>query len=452
MKSGNRPQTAPWAALGLALALGACGGDGPAPPPSIVLISLDTLRADHTGFLGYGRDTTPNLDRLAQEGVVFERAFATSCWTLTSHMGMLTGLYPEQHGVVSANAALNPKVPLLAERLRQRGYTTMALFEFGWIHERHGFDRGFDVFRPHRDAEQAEQHLAEELGRLEGDRPFFLFLHLFDIHCDPLLAEDGVFYDPPEPFDRRYREDAPEALRGIDFKQALAEPGVLDADQLDALVAMYDGGIRYADGKVGAWLADWRERGLLDRAVLFVTADHGEALGQRAGELDEHGGMYQEGLRVPLLVRFPDGRHAGERRTHAVNSVDLVPTVLELAGAEPDPRLPGYPLFGSRPADSVMAAMLGDDFALMQWPWKVRGSGQDVVLYELERDPGETRPIPVASPEGSRAYGAMHNDFRRERDGLAPLEAPAGTATQMTQEALEMLRAIGYAGHLEEDG
>ena len=326
-----------------------CGGDAAPPPPSVILVSLDTLRGDHTTFLGYGRDTTPHLEALAAEGVIFERAFSTSCWTLTSHVGMLTGLYPEQHGVVSNNAALNPKIPLLAERLRERGYLTTALYEFGWIHERHGFDRGFDVFRPHRDAEQAEEHLAQELDRFDGERPFFLFLHLFDIHCDPLLKEDGVFYDPPPPYDRRYRSDAPDAIRGLDFKRALQEPGLLDADQLDALVAMYDGGIRYTDAKVGSWLEDWRERGLLDRAVLIVTSDHGEALGQRAGDLDNHGGMYQEGLRIPLLVRFPDGRMAGESRAHAVNSVDIVPTVLELAGLEPDPAAAGLPALRRAP-------------------------------------------------------------------------------------------------------
>jgi arylsulfatase len=415
----------------------------------VILISLDTLRGDHAGFLGYERETTPNLDALAREGVVFERAFATSCWTLTSHMGMLTGLYPEQHGVVSNDAALNPRIPLLAERLRERSYVTIGLYEHGWIDARHGFDRGFDVFRGHADAEEAEAHLAEELASLPEKRPFFLFLHLFDIHCDPFLARPGVFYDPPPPYDRHFRADAPDVLAAVDFKQALAQPGSLSPNQLDALVALYDGGIRYTDAKLGAWLEEWRRRGLLERAVVIVTADHGEALGQRAGELDEHGGMYQEGLRVPLVVRFPDRRRAGERRAQAVNSVDIVPTVLELAGIAPDPRLPGYPLFGERPADSVMAAMLAKDFALLQWPWKIRGSQEESVLHQLERDPGETEPLALTSPEGQAIYRSMHAAFQRERARLAPLDAPPGVATELTAEALERLKAIGYAGALE---
>ena len=433
----------------LSLALPACGGPAEPPPPSVILVSLDTLRGDHVGFLGYDRGTTPNLDALAKESARFSHAFSTSCWTLSSHMGMLTGLYPEQHGVVVNDAALNPDIPTLAERLKARGYYTVALFEHGWIDERHGFGRGFDVFRPHADAEEAELHLQEELEQLTGDRPFFLFLHLFDIHCDPLLTDTGVFYDPPAPFDRVYRDDAPEVLAGIDFRLALEQPGMLDADQLDALVAMYDGGIRYVDAKLGAWMDDWRSREMLERAVLVVTADHGEALGQRGGDLDKHGGMFQEGLRVPLLVRFPDGTHAGKTFDHAVNQVDLVPTFLQLAKAKSDPRLPGYPLFQPRPTTSVMAAMLSEQYALLQWPWKVKGVDDDVVLFHLEEDPEELRPMRLTDPRARQVYLQMRAQFKAERDGLEPLNAPPGVASELTAEALERLKAIGYADHLE---
>lgn len=439
------------AALGLALSLASCGGATEPTPPSIILVSLDTLRGDRVGFMGYERDTTPNLDALAAQSAWFSRALSTSCWTLSSHMGMLTGLYPEQHGVVVNDACLNPDIPTLAQRLSDRGYVTVGLYEYGWIDPRHGFDRGFDVFRPHQDAEQAGAHLAEELEGLGGERPFFLFLHLFDIHADPLLSDQGVFYDPPPPFDRTFREDAPEALTGIDFRRALEEPGLLDADQLDALAAMYDGGIRYTDRKLGEWLLDWRERGLLDRAVLVVTADHGEALGQREGGLDNHGGMFQEALRVPLLVRMPDGAHAGRRLDRAVNQVDLLPTFLALSGAAPDPRLPGYPLFDPRPASSVMAASQGRQFALVQWPWKIKGSDEGVRLFHLEEDPLELRPLELSDPRARAAYDAMKADFQRERRALAPLDAPPQVAQELTAEALERLKAIGYAAQLEDD-
>jgi arylsulfatase A-like enzyme len=369
-------------------------------------------------------------------------------------MGILTGLYPEQHGVVARERALNPEIPLLAERLRRQGYVTIALYEPGWIDSSYGFARGFDVFRPHADAEKAGEHLAEELDKLAGDRPVFLFLHLFDIHCDPVLAHVGTFYDPPPPFARAFRADAPDVLADVDFRRALAEPGTLDADQLDALEAIYDGGIRYVDDRLGRWIADWRARGLLDRAALFVTADHGEALGRRDGELDEHGGMYQDALHVPLLVRYPTAAlhgapRAGERRDDAVNQVDLLPTILALAGLPPDPHLPGYSLLEARPKASVMPAMLADDYALVAWPWKVVGHGAEIELYQLEEDPDERRPLSLDDPRAQAAYERMHADFRRERDAITPRDAPPLVAGPMDPATRAKLAAIGYADRFE---
>ncbi len=438
------------AALAGGLLFAGCA-DEPELPPSVILISLDTLRADHVGFLGHERDTTPFLDELAEESLVFERAFATSCWTLSSHMTILTGLYADQHGVVANEAALNPNVPLLAERLSDRGYATVGLYELGWIHERHGFARGFDVFRNHLDAEEAAAHLAEEIPKLPEKRPFFLFLHLFDIHCDPLL-DAGKFYNPPPEYEGMFRADAAEALAGIDFKRALKEPGLLNADQLDALIATYDGGIRYVDDRLREWITDWRERGLLDRAILIITSDHGEALGQRAGDLDKHGGMYQEALRVPLLVRYPDGRRAGERRSEPVHSVDIVPTLLRDLGLPEDARLPGYPLVGERPADDVMTAMLDLEFAYIRWPWKIRGDRQRMVAHNLDEDPLELSPLSPGDPAAGDAFLSVYADLKAQRAKLAPMDTKPIQAAEPTAEAAAQLRAIGYADALDDDG
>src|SRR5262245_12779356 len=160
----------------VALLLCACG-EAPRRP-SIVLVSIDTLRADHLGLYGYTRDTSPFLDEWSRRCMVFERAFTPAAWTLSAHMSMLTGLYPEQHGVLKGTLALAPDVPLLAERLRSAGYRTVGLYQPTWVHPRHGFDRGFEVFRPHASAEEAGAHLFEELGKLPPEQPFFLFVHL----------------------------------------------------------------------------------------------------------------------------------------------------------------------------------------------------------------------------------------------------------------------------------
>src|SRR5262245_1715171 len=173
---------------GLALLTGlasACGAAAPSPDvlaPNVLLVSIDTLRADHVGLYGYERDTTPFLDRFAAGAKVFERAFSTCPWTLVAHMPMLTGLFPAQHGVVADELALANDIPLLAERLKGAGYQTLGLYYTSWIHERFGFARGFDVFRAHGSAEEAGEHAREELARLDRERPWFLFYHLFDVH------------------------------------------------------------------------------------------------------------------------------------------------------------------------------------------------------------------------------------------------------------------------------
>src|SRR5262245_57996699 len=180
------------AVLAVLIASLACACSEAPVQPSIVLVSIDTLRADHLGAYGYERDTSPFLDRWAKRSLVFERAFTPAAWTLSAHMSMLTGLYPEQHGVVKGDLALAPDVPLLAERLAHAGYRTVGLYQPTWVHPRHGFGRGFEVFRAHENGDQAGEHLFEELAKIPAQSPLFLFVHLFDVHSD--TKERGTLY------------------------------------------------------------------------------------------------------------------------------------------------------------------------------------------------------------------------------------------------------------------
>jgi arylsulfatase A-like enzyme len=437
-------------ACGLALvvlALAACGEGEPdpaakAPParPSIVLVSLDTLRADHMGLYGYARDTTPALDRLGRESQVFERALSPAAWTLIAHMTMLTGLYPNQHGVVAGEWALSQRTPLLAERLRAAGYQTIGLYFEGWIHARHGFDRGFDVFRAHRDLRAAETHLAEELAKVDPARPVFLFLHLFDIHCGPLTKAPGPVYDCPPPYDRMFLPDAPERIPRIEEGRIWKVPGLLDARALEGLVALYDGGIRYVDDRLGQWIEGWKSTGFLANALLVVTADHGEALGQRDGRIDDHGGGYQEGLHVPLIVRWPDGRHAGGRVRSPVHLVDVMPTVLELAGLARDPALPGVSL-AAPPAERELYAYSPPSYEILwQWPQKYihLESAQRLVAVDLDRDPTEV----IGGPLTAEDFEARRAAFLR---ALVPGAEPEPVAPAEL-ETLRKLEDLGYAG------
>src|SRR5262245_27398515 len=233
----------------LLLPLG-CGSSTRDARPSVILVSIDTLRADHVGTYGYGRDTTPFLDRWAKEGVVFEHAFTPCAWTLVAHMTMLTGLYPEQHGVVKEDLALAPEIPLLAERLKGAGYQTVGLYRSSWVHARHGFARGFDVFRAHAHAEEAGQHLREELARVTHDRPLFLFVHLYDVHNETTGQEVEWIYPSPAPFQGMFLDDSMAPLPHLAAEKIWASKGLLSEAQLRTLGALYDGGIRHVDARL----------------------------------------------------------------------------------------------------------------------------------------------------------------------------------------------------------
>ena len=444
-RSPKRPRTRiPFVLLAALPAwLSGCGGgtDGEMPP-SLILVSLDTLRADHMGLHGYGRDTTPYLDRLANECVVYEHAFTTAPWTLVAHMTMFTGLYPDQHGVLESSLALSPEVPMLAERLQERGYQTIALYKPGWIHERHGYRRGFDKFIAHENAEEAALHLEQVLDDLNPNRPYFLFLHLFDIHSSPETEDSELYYAPGPPHDRTFIADAPERFQGVNWEQVWLREAELSEAQLDALVALYDGGIRMVDGYMETWIEDWRERGLLDDALLAITSDHGEPLGQREGRIRGHGAFFQEGLWVPLMLRYPDRRGAGTRVEDLVSHVDLLPTFLDFLGQAAATGMPGYSLLDELPKERVILASKPPHTTQIQWPYKVWRKGDEVVrVFDLAADPLELNLLP-----GAAVARQLDQAWQSEFSG-ARTYAPAIEAREMSAAEAAELDALGYAGH-----
>jgi arylsulfatase A-like enzyme len=409
----------------------------------VILVSIDTLRADHVGIYGYERDTTPFLDRWAKGATVFEHAYTTAAWTLVAHMTMLTGLFPEQHDVIGKRRALSPEIPLLAERLRAAGYRTLGLHGGGWIDERHGFQRGFDLFLLHEDLAEADRHLREVLDELDGEKPFFLFLHLFDVHCGPFTRESGnSVYPAPPPYDRMFAGAGRAPLPDIPAEQLWETPGLLEAEELATLVATYDGGIREVDDQLAAWFGELERRGLLRGALTIVTSDHGEALGQR-GRLNKHGEYWQEGLHVPLIVRHPAGLRAGERVEEPVHLGDLVPTILATSGLAPDERLPGFSLFGPLPAERVIAGMkLPEAFVLKGREKLVAGPKDWCIALDLERDPHELAP----APGDLERFQAL----RSEANG--PARFPRALMIErLSPEDEAVLRALGYGGDTEED-
>ena len=300
------------------------------PPHGIILISFDTLRADSLGIYGYHRNTSPFIDAFAQESIVFENAIAQAPWTLPSHMSIMTSLYPISHGVVETNLRLADEQVTLAELLRAGGYQTAAFTSGGPMSEVYGFDQGFDTY-DHKWI-TIEQLLPKVKKWLETNKanPFFLFIHSFDIHYP---------YKPPPPFNAIFH-DFPYTGRLIPSSKTLLAIGknelqVTD-DDLRHFRALYDGGIRYADEKIGEFLSYLRDAGLEDRSLIIITADHGE-------EFKEHGRVlhnqlyYRPNLQVPLIMRIPHYPRREIRISEFVQSIDVLPTILGAA------RLPSHP-------------------------------------------------------------------------------------------------------------
>jgi arylsulfatase A-like enzyme len=392
-----------------------------APPPSVLLVTIDTLRADRLGAYGDAQARTPQLDALARTGVLFERAYTPVPLTLPAHASILTGLLPPQHGVRgNGSFALGPQPRTLAEVLRRRGLATAAFVGAFPLARRFGLDRGFDVYDdaferapglhfefPERRAGRVVEAALAWLGRTAG--PAFLWVHLYDPHAP---------YDPPE----AYRGDDP-----------------------------YRGEIAYADAMLGRLLAAWDARPA--PAVVALASDHGEAFGEH-GELSHGLFVYDTTLRVPLLLRGA-GVPSARRVPQAIGLVDLAATLAELAGAE---ALPGASLMrllepGGRTADaSLYAETLAPrlDFGwseLRSW----RQGGLKYVkaprpeLYDVDADPGESADLAVTQRDAAARLAAA---LERAQQRLGETESRRGP----DPEAVERLRALGYAQGLEGRG
>jgi arylsulfatase A-like enzyme len=321
-EAGPRPRSRRRARFlpSLAALVAACAPS--AEPPSILLISIDTLRSDHVSAYGYERATTPRIDELAAEGALYLNAVSTSNWTLPSHMSLMTGLSPSLHRVEDEGSRLPATLRTLGEVLHESGYATAGITSHVFLGEAFGFARGFDHYGTQWNqlAERVTDRAIDWLDEHDGG-PSFVFLHYFDPHWS---------YDAPEPFASRFGP-ADASYGDIDYLKHHFDPAApLPAEALDDILRLYDAEIAYTDHHIGR-LFDWlRERGRLDRTIVAIVADHGE-------EFLDHGGfghgthLHGEVTRVPFVLRYPPGIAPG-RRERLATLADVPHTLLRLAG------------------------------------------------------------------------------------------------------------------------
>ncbi|MGB0684674.1 MAG: sulfatase [Planctomycetota bacterium] len=423
------------ALLSLLLLLSCSGGeeaDGPidfGDRRPVILISIDSLRADFTSPYGHvprfapNEVTTPFLNRMAAEGVVFERASAASSWTLPSHMSMLTGMNPLEHAIRSRKWSLNPDVGLVSNKFQRAGYATGGVFSAPFLHPVWGFHRGFDMYVPgpaylgtleaaealaanrksdtvtelhdtsHTDNRTAEPVIDKALAWLEEDRryaePFFLFLHLWDPHYD---------YFPPEDYRARFVPEDDGNVVGDELMKPDRVPG---PEEMEVLKALYEAEIRYTDDQIARLWEQLEAWGIADAVIIAVTSDHGDEFLEH-GDRGHHHTLYEEVIHVPLVLRAPGIAPAGVRVGGTVSNIDLAPTLLDLAGLEPWPNRSGSSLAPLWTEDLDRQVYL--DLVRPAKDLELRGyrfgpakgildaERQMFRVYDLAQDPGELVP------------------------------------------------------------
>jgi len=384
----------------------------PLSTPNVLLISIDSLRRDHVGAYGYPRPTTPTIDRLAVNGVIFRNAVSTSSWTLPAHAALLTGVHDSRHGATVPTAVLDESIPTLAEAFRARGYRTVGFYSGPFLHPHFGFARGFEEYidctsydleevkEPASPRVHATSHKDVTNPRISAkfvhaaaaadERPFFFFVHMWDVHYDLV---------PPPPYDRMFANEPSPPEVDRDFRHDPEFRPGMDPDAFAQVIALYDGEIRSTDDTIGTLLDELRRRGLLDSTIVVVVSDHGEEFLEHDGK-GHRNTLFDEVLAVPLVFWAPGRLSAGIVQNTA-SLVDVAPTLARLAGIGELPGVDGRPLFddhGAAVHDSRVAVselrMRADRpklVAAQRYPHKVirdLKSGVDS-YYDLASDPRE---------------------------------------------------------------
>ena len=444
------------------LATAGCGGGG--EPWNVLLITIDTLRADRLGCYGGNTAMTPNIDRLAREGSLFGNSFAAMPITLPSHATILTGLYPRHHGVLSHAYTLDPAVTTFPEILRARGYQTVAFVSSHVLDTKYGIDQGFDLYWKRYDFDPEEaKRIRQESGfdilteavEMWADfgmnEPFFAWVHWFHPHKP---------YEPPPPYDLKYARGA-SGIRempaaDVETLRRVWEGEIdLAAEEVAHIRNLYDGEVSYTDRQVGLILRHLADGGHLDRTIVIVTADHGEMLYEKERYFGHDIMLYDPSIRVPLILWAPGLVPGGQALETTVRSVDLVPTLLDLlgiddGGIETDGRSFAPALRGKPLPDAPGLAELfppregwksepGHSVQLGEWKL-IRVDGEDQAeLYRLDIDPAEAENL---AGKESRKLAEMERVLEDLMDVDVQLRERGLTAAEV-----EMLKALGYIGN-----
>lgn len=429
---------------------------------NIILISLDTLRADHLSCYGYERDTSPYLDRLVEDSVFFEDVFSHSSWTLPSHLSMLFSLNGASHQVYYNTQKIDNSLPSIASYLRENGYITYGFTGGGYVSSIYGFSKGFDWYDEpvggrnallaDDEAERLYEYTSDWIEKNQ-DKQFFLFLHTFQIHGP---------YKCPEPWIETYL-DKNAKWKGIGLRLLLEEKGQdfpFTPDERENIKALYDGEIKYTDETLIKPLVEFlKNKGLYDNTLLIITSDHGE-------EFYEHGGwlhsrtLYNELIRIPLIIKFPSSKYKGTKVKPKARSIDIMPTVLDLCSINyPKDSLEGESLVklitGDEtedrsfisdlafkdiydPCPALIATNEGDIKVIIE---KSKTGIKNIETYDIENDPEEqSKSVFQKAVKVRTDILAFIDKYYKEKF----LVQRKKSQVQLDEKMKEKLRALGY--------
>lgn len=432
------------------LLLGGCGSD----QKNVILVVVDTMRADRMSLYGYERPTTPELEKFAASAVTFDRAYSPSSWTRPSVASFFTGLYPSTHGCETKDDALDASHQTLAELFQESGYTTVGFHTNGNIGEGFGFGQGFDRYEKiapnasypddHEiaDAKAVNAQVQRWLSEERPDEPWFLFVLYIDPH-DPYLPHDEHWFGPPH--EGEFYEGSRKHLKKMDTTGGRTYRG-----DRKTISNLYDGEIAYVDSQLGQLFRTLDEEGLTDDTVVMVTSDHGECLWDH-GEQRAHGRLlYEELIHVPLIVRWPELTAAGTRVAEPVHAFGLFGALVEgfdLPARHQAPSLMSY-FDGTAPLEPIFVENNQPGVELrawIEWPRKVifNATVERGEKYNLVGNPNEEMRKRTRRDMPAEFVAAMDSASTVNAEWRAGIEF-TGAAPQPTEEEIEALRALGY--------
>lgn len=423
---------------------------------NVIIIVVNSLRADHLGYYGYFRNTSPNIDQLAQSSLFFDRAMAQSNWTLPSLVSMLTSKYVCGHGVDSRDKKLDEETKTLPAILKMYNYQTAAFTGGLDTMSVYGLNQGFDVYGVYFKENDLGKFAdiiprAVEWLKENKNKNFFLFLHGYDVH-------------PPYEFDRQrsFSKNYEGVFNTLPIEYSVLKEinhGQLHLDNhfielkkrdIDHVIACYDDNIRRADEAIGDFLEELKRLKIYDNTIIILCADHGEELGER-GTFNRFGSqtLYEEVMRIPLIIKYPAVRITGRRIHSLVGLVDLMPTLLDLLNIPQDNGLQGLSFASfvteENPADEIHDLIMSeagkDKWAVLRNDnWKLIHSPAGTELYNLNDDPGEQKNLIERFPGLSLS---LKKDFFLWRENHKNKDG-ANNRLKLDKEFVERLRKAGY--------